>query len=278
MFNTPSTILAHESVTNAGNFVTHEYILNRGETSMNLFRRFCPHRMYPLAEPGSIVENIVCGFHGFAWNKDGTPINNDRKIGCGSAAIGKSGLVFKNFVEPEHQWVYDLSKETELKYSHCYTGHSKGSWLWFMDVNADLLHVQKDGIHPVLSKQVELEDVGMETGDGWALQTHPDGWWLCIYPFSFVEYSRPGMLSIMTVTPDNINNEYGYTWLTQVYYEDSVDINRRMIFETLDTVFKEDIEASELQKGDYFPLMEAHNRYEEHCVHFGEWVKEHRNK
>lgn len=278
MFNKPTTILAHKSATTTGNFVVQEYILNQGTEKMNLFKRFCPHRMYPISKPGSIVENIVCDFHGFKWSKDGTPINNDRNLGCGSANIGKSGLVFKNFVEPAHRWVDDLSQETELSYSHSYTGHSNGSWLWFMDINADLLHAQQESIHPFLSKQVSLDDVEMDSGDGWALQTHPDGWWLCVYPFNFVEYSRPGMLSIMTVTPDNIDNEYGYTWLTQIYYNSNVTANQRMIFETLDTVFSEDIKASELQKGDYFPLMKASNRYEDHCVHFGKWVTENRIK
>jgi len=280
MFINPPTILAHKSATNTGNFVTYDYILNRGTNNsiMNLFRRFCPHRMYPISQPGQVIDNIVCDFHGFAWTKDGAPVNNDRKIGCGSADIGRTGLVFKNFAEPVHTWVDDLASETDLEYSHSYTGNSKGSWLWFMDVNADLLHVYKGGIHPFLSKQINLEDVQMETGNGWFLQSHPDGWWLCLYPFSFVEYGRPGMLSVMTVVPDDINTEYGYKWITQVYYNNKVDATSRMVFETLDTVFREDIAASELQKGDYFPAMNAHNRYEDHCVHFGQWVKEKRIK
>ena len=274
MFKKYPVILAHSSSLNTGNFVTHEYILNKGNTDVNLFRRFCPHRMYPISQPGATIENIVCKFHGFAWTKDGVPINNDRNISCGTAEIGKSRLVFKNFVEPDHKWVNDLSEETELKYSHSYTGHSDGSYLWFMDVNTDLLHVHNNGIHSVLSKQINLEDIKMESGDGWVLQTHPNGWWLCVYPFGFIEYGNPGMLSILTVTPDKADSEYGYTWLTQVYYKDSVDINQRIIFETLDTVFTEDIKASELQRGDYFPLTKAHNKYEDHCVHFGKWVKE----
>lgn len=280
MFKNPPAILAHESATATGNFVTLDYILNRGtdDSMINLFRRFCPHRMYPISEPGVIVDNIVCTLHGFEWTKEGEPVNNDRKIGCGSATVGRSGLVFKNFNEPDHTWVDDLAKETGLKYSHSYTGESKGSWLWFMDINADLLHVHKEGIHPFLSKQVNLEDVQMESGEDWVLQTHPYGWWLCLYPFSFVEYGRPGMLSVMTVVPDDINTEYGYKWITQVYYDDSVDVNNRMIFETLDKVFREDIAAADLQKGNYFPLMKAMNRYEDHCVHFGKWVTENKTK
>jgi phenylpropionate dioxygenase-like ring-hydroxylating dioxygenase large terminal subunit len=279
MFKKLPKILAHNSVLSRGNFVTNEFILNQNnELTVNLFRRFCPHRMYPLASSGTSVEDITCKFHGLHWDKNGNPTNSTKRLNCGEAFVGKSGLVFKDFIEPDHQWVQDLNKEQRLNYSHSFHGSSNGSWLWFMDVNTDLLHVFKDGIHPTLSKQVNLEDIKMDQGDGWILQTHPDGWWCCIYPFTFVEYGRPGMLSINIVTPNNINTEYGFTWMTQIYYDDTVGVNNRIIFETLETVFREDIQAAELQKGNYFPLINAMNRYEDHCVHFGNWVKDNRLK
>jgi hypothetical protein len=86
------------------------------------------------------------------------------------------------------------------------------------------------------------------------------------------------MLSINTVIPDDINTEYGFTWMTQIYYDDAVSVNSRMIFETLEPVFHEDILAAEKQKGKYFPLSSAMNRYEDHCVHFGNWIKSNRSK
>ena len=278
MFKSIPKIFAHISSVDKGNFVLPEVILNKFNDEINLFHRFCPHRMYPLAEPGEHIEGITCKFHGLQWDKDGTPTNNTKKITCGHADIGISGLIFKNFQEPDHQWVSDLYAEHNLKYRHSYYGSSNGSWLWFMDVNTDLLHVFKEGIHPFLSKQINLEDIKMDEGENWVLQSHPDGWWCCIYPFTFVEYGRPGKLSINTVIPNNINNEFGFTWMTQIYYDDSVDINSKMIFETLEPVFHEDVRAAEMQKGNYFPLTTAMNRYEDHSVHFGNWVKNNRLK
>ena len=272
MFKNPPKILAHVSSVNKSNFVTPEYILNKGDNRINLFHRFCPHRMYPLHEPGDQVEEIQCKFHNFKWSSNGTPINNNKKLGCGNADIGKSGLVFKNFVEPAHHWVTDLACEQNLEYSHSYTGTSKGSWLWLMEAEADLLHVYQQGIHPFLAQQINLEDIVMEQGDGWILQNHPTGWWLYIFPFTFVEYGNPGMVMVNTVIPHSKDSEYGFDWITQFYYDTTATPDRRFIFETLEQVFKEDVAATEKQKGNYFPLMKAMNRYEDHCVHFGKWI------
>jgi phenylpropionate dioxygenase-like ring-hydroxylating dioxygenase large terminal subunit len=278
MFNNPPRFFAHKTIVEKGNFVLPDVILNKGDDSVNLFHRYCPHRMYPLHQPGEHVDNIYCKLHAFEWSKDGTPLNNPKKIQCGTTTTGRSGLVFKNFQEPNHQWVDDLANETELVYSHCYQGESKGSWLWLMDIEADLLHVHQNGVHPFLSQQINVETIRMEEGDGWILQHHPVGWWLYIYPFTFVEYGRPGCVMVNTVIPNDVNNEYGFKWVTQFYYHPSVHPNTRMIFETLETVFKEDVDTAELQKGDYFPLVNAMNRYEDQCVHFGKWFMENKTK
>lgn len=269
-------ILAHSSVVDQGNYVLADYILNKSNNpaQVNLFRRHCPHRMYPLHETGELVQDIWCKFHNFKWDSNGVPINNPKKLICGSATVGRSGLVFKDFVEPDNHWVEDLSKEKNLRYSHCYQGTSKGSWLWLMDAEADLLHLYNKGIHPFLAQQINLEDIVLEQGNGWILQNHPTGWWLYIFPFTFVEYGREGMVMVNTVVPHDLNTEYGFNWISQFYYNDSVSVDRRYIFETLDQVFKEDVAAAEKQKGNYFPLMNAMNRYESHCVHFGKWVQE----
>lgn len=279
MFNNPPKILAHQSALKAGNFTTPEYILNQGADNVNLFHRYCPHRLYPLAKVGDTVQNIVCKFHGFEWTKDGQPVNNDRKIGCGKATTGKSGLVFKDFVEPDHQWVKDLAGETRLEFSHVRTGTSVGSWLWMMEIQADLLHVRQgeDVVHPHLAEVTDLNDVEMDHGDGWILQTCSTGWWLFIYPYTFVEWS-PGKLAVNYTTPKDTNSEFGFTWHTQYYFNPEVTTEERKTFEFfVEDVFHEDIEAIEQQKGKWFPLMKAHNRLEDHCVHFGKWVNENKS-
>jgi nitrite reductase/ring-hydroxylating ferredoxin subunit len=278
MFKTLPKIFAHISSLDKGNFVLHDTILNKSEDGVNMFHRFCPHRMYPLHNTGDHVENIICKFHNFEWDRDGNPINNPKKLKCGTAEVGKSGLIFKDFVEPDHKWVKELASETELVYSHSFHGESKGSWLWLMDAEADLLHVYKGGIHPFLSQQIDLKDITMEQGDGWILQDHPLGWWLYVYPFTFVEYGRPGCVMVNTIMPDDINTEYGFKWISQYYYKPSIHPNNRIIFEMLETVFKEDVATIELQKGDYFPLMKGINKYEDHCLHFGEWIRKNKIK
>lgn len=278
MFTNSPRIFAHQASLNKGNFVLPDYILNKTDEEVNLFHRFCPHRMYPLHKPGEHVKNIFCKFHGFEWDETGTPLNNTKKLHCGKVTTGKSGLIFKNFQEPDHSWVEDLAKEKNLRYSHSFQGQSKGSWLWLMDAEADLLHVYNNGIHPFLAQQINLEDIEMDQGDGWILQTHPDGWWLYVFPFTFVEYGRPGCVMVNTVVPDNIDSEYGFKWITQFYYDDSIGPNARMIFETLERVFNEDVQAAELQKGDYYPLMKPMNKYEDHCIHFGKWFLEQKRR
>jgi nitrite reductase/ring-hydroxylating ferredoxin subunit len=272
MFKSIPKIFAHVSSVDKGNFVLPEIILNKSNEGVNLFHRFCPHRLYPLHNIGEHVENVVCKFHNFEWDKEGNPLNNPKKLKCGTAEVGRSGLVFKDFTEPNHQWVDDLEKETDLVYSHSFQGESKGSWLWLMDAEADLLHLYKGGIHPFLSQQIVLDDIVLDQGDGWILQHHPNGWWLYVFPFTFIEYGKPGCVMVNTVVPDNIDTEYGFKWITQFYYNPNIHPNNRMIFETLENVFKEDVATIELQKGNYFPLMKAINRYEDHCVHFGNWV------
>lgn len=274
MFTNQPKILAHIKSLDSGNYITQDYILNKSDGCVNLLRRHCPHRLYPITtDIGQHTIKHVCKFHGFEWDINGKPTNNDKKLNCGTADIGRSGLILKNFTEPKHSWVDDLANEKELVYSHSITGTSKGSYLWLMDAEADLLHVYKEGIHPLLSQQINLDDIIMEQGDGWILQTHPDGWWLYVFPYSFVEYGRNGMVMVNNVTPHNNDSEFGFDWITQFYYNKDVEPNRRLIFETLDQVFKEDVGTAELQLGKYFPLTKAMNRYEDHCVHFGEWVR-----
>jgi len=272
MIKHSSKVLAHLSSTAQGNFVTDNYILHKKDQGVELFNRFCPHRFYPLAELGVTATDHICKFHGLAWTQDGSPKNNNKNIKCGSATVGKSGLVFKNFVEPDHQWVTDLANEVNLQYSHTCTGSSKGSALWMMEIQTDLLHIRHGGVHPRLSTMVDLSDVQMEQDDDWVLQTHNDGWWLIIYPWTFVEWSS-GCLGINTVVP-NSDSEFGFSWTTQFYFDPVVSQEKRNEFVTLEDVFKEDVGVIEGQRGPYRPLLNAMERLEDHCVHFGNWVKQ----
>lgn len=278
MIENPPKIFSHINILNEGNYVLPDYILNKNEENVYLLHRFCPHRLYPLHEPGNHIDEVYCKFHNFKWTKNGIPINNDKKLNCGELKIGKSGLLLQNFKEPGNHWVNDLAKETNLVYNYFKMGESKGSWLWLMDAEADLLHLHKNGIHPLLSSQVKLEDITMEQGDGWILQNHPNGWWLYVFPFCFIEYQKPGCVMINRVIPDDINTEFGYKWISQFFYDPIIDEPTRNLFETCEDVFREDVSTSELQKGKYFPLKKALNQWENHCMHYGEWVSKNVNK
>ena len=152
-----------------------------------------------------------------------------------------------------------------------------GSWLWIMEIQTDLLHIRtgENVVHPWLSSVEDLDKVEMDQGDGWILQSCSTGWWLFIYPFTFVEYSK-GCVAVNYTIPKDRKNEFEFEWITQFYYDPSVSQERRNIFEKLEDVFHEDIAAIESQKGPYFPLMKTQNKLENHCVHFGKWVTKHR--
>lgn len=274
MFKNTPKIYAHISVINDKNYVLHDKILHRNGDIVEMFHRYCPHRMFPLHNIGDHVDNIKCEFHGFTWDKNGIPLNNNKKLKCGVATIGRSGLIFNNFIEPNHRWVDELSKECNLIYSHCRQGKSVGSWLWLVDIEADYLHLTVPGVHPRLSQLIELADVNMDQGDGWVLQEHTPGWWsLFVYPYTFIEH-KAGCLSVNYVEPDNEQSEFGFTWITQFYYDPTISQDKRTEFETLEDVFCEDVAAIEKQKGGYFPLMKAINKNEYHCVHFGQWWRD----
>lgn len=274
MFKKTPKIYAHISAINNKNYVLHDNILHRDENKVVMFHRYCPHRMFPLHNIGEHVDGIQCKFHGFTWDKNGVPQNNDKKLKCGNAVIGRSGLIFNNFIEPTHRWVDDLAEECNLIYSHCNQGKSHGSWLWLMDAEADYLHLTVNGIHPRLSQIIDLKDVTMDQGEGWIFQEHTPDWWsLYIYPYTFIEYKK-GCLSVNYVEPDNNNSEFGFTWITQFYYDPKILKDEKTEFETLEDVFREDVAAIEQQKGGYFPLMKASNKNEEHCVHFGQWYRD----
>jgi hypothetical protein len=143
-----------------------------------------------------------------------------------------------------------------------------------MEIQADLLHIRqgKDAVHPNLSEVTDLDVTTLDQGDGWALQTCSTGWWLCIYPFTFVEYSE-GCLAINCTTPHDIKNEFGFDWHTQYYFNNDIPTERRDQFEFyVEPVFKEDVIAIEKQKGPWFPVTVPYNKLEEHCVHYGKWV------
>lgn len=275
MFKNPPKVVGHVSSLKTGLFVGQEYIMSKVDDEIKLFNRICPHRFYPIDETGNQPDNITCKLHGFSFNNDGSSKNSPYKLNCQNYNLGKSGLVFKNFIEPNHKWVNDIASERNLVYSHSYSGKSDGNWLWLMEIEADLLHIIKDGVHPWLATQVDVNSVQLENDDGWIYQEHTDGWWVYIFPFIFLEWSK-GCLSINSTFPYDINKETGFNWLTQIYYDPTISNEKRVVFNKIEDVFREDVLVSEKQKTKYIPYKKSINRLEDQSVVFGKWVEKNR--
>jgi len=262
----------HHATLNGTNFVTPKAIITKHEEKFYALNRVCPHRAYLIGDVGT-HSDLVCPFHGFAFNLDGSPKNNSCRMGKKTLNLGRSGLLFEHFNEPDHLWVDILASEKYLIYSGSRVGESKGSWLWMMDTEADLLHIRKNGIHPSLVDIFDTSQIELAQGDDWILQIHNrGGFWLFIYPYTFIEWMS-GCLSLNYTVPKN-DTEFGFDYITQFFYDPSVSTKDREEFEMIDLTFREDIKAVENQVGPYFPLMKSSSRLEDQCVHFGNWYKE----
>jgi phenylpropionate dioxygenase-like ring-hydroxylating dioxygenase large terminal subunit len=283
MFINPPELYGHHSALNQGNFVTEDKIVCKDNSGVSLKSRECPHRGYTMHTPGEVVKNIVCKMHGLAWSSDGLPCqeksycNHSYKLhDRGSLQVGKSGLLFKNFIEPVHaEWVQVLSEQTDLKFDRILSGKSTGSWLWFMEQLTDVLHLRQGGIHPRQSLETPLSTMDLDVGDGYVTQlyktpTGGTGYWIYIFPGFAVEF-EPGKLLINRVIPDDVNTEFGFTWELQLYYSPSVDSVEREEWEKQIEVFMEDVEAVEKIKRPFFPLRHTMTDLEKLMFHWGEW-------
>jgi hypothetical protein len=290
MFINPPQLYAHCSALNNGNFVTEDLIICKTNSGLSLKSRECPHRGYTMHTPGDVVKNIVCKMHGLAWAGDGSPCQE--KSYCehfyklhhrGDIAVGKSGLLFKNFKEPENaEWVQVLSEQTDLEFNRTLSGESTGSWLWFMEQLTDVLHLRQGGIHPRQSVETPLSTMELGVGDGYVTQiytlpTGSKGYWIYIFPGFAVEF-EPGKLLINRVIPNDVNTEFGFKWELQLYYSPSVDAVGREEWEKQIEVFMEDICAVEKIKKPFFPLRQMVTDLEKLMFHWGEWYLKSSNK
>jgi hypothetical protein len=276
MFKNIPLILSHESSCDYGHFVTNDYIIFKDkEENYSLKDRACPHRAYLMHKPGDVVKQVECKLHGFCWDDEGKPANEEhfyKLAHKGEVTKGKSGLLFQNFTEPQDaEWVNTIGSEKNLRYTKSYTGHSNGSWLWLMDVNADLVHFRRNGVHPRQSLETPLDSLELLQGDSWCQQVSKSGFWLFVFPFHQIDY-EPGKLGITRNIPDNINNEFGFSWHTQIFYDDRIDSKNREIFEEqLVQVYLEDVEVVENTKRPFFPLRKGVNKWENHTLHWTDW-------
>jgi hypothetical protein len=290
MFKKSPNIFAHVSGLENGNLVLHDTIIVKDNNTYNIKSRECPHRGYLMHSPGDIVKNVSCKLHGFAWNNSGQPLSKEAHCDhfyklhhYGEASVGITGLLFQNFEEPkDEKWVKILSEEKDLTYSHSITLTSKGSRLWFMEQMTDLLHVRQNGIHPRQSLETPIDSLSVNYGNGWAMQSYPTcygktGFWLFVYPGFNIEH-EPGKLLVARITPNDNNNEYGFTIVIQFYYSPYVDSVEKADWEKCIEVYKEDIAAIENINRPYFPLKRTVNEKENLIKHWSDWYMENKIK
>jgi nitrite reductase/ring-hydroxylating ferredoxin subunit len=271
MFTAPISAIAHKS---AQNLVTEDVII----FGDRVLSRVCPHRYFPLGKLGKKCDKqITCKLHGFSFDTfTGRGVNNNLSLPQKQITPTKSGIVYDgDFQEPDHWWVDTIAKEKTMFYRDSFKGKSKGSWLWNYETALDLLHLRKDGIHPWLADQMTTDQVSLDEGDGWVLQHFAGGFWLFLFPYTFIEW-MPGGICIVTVKPDSNDTEYGYSWFGQYYYR--LGLPQKVIddFKRIDEVWNEDVAASKLIRRPFTPMLKSDDPLERHNVVFGEWYK--RNK
>lgn len=274
MFKNPPQILTHKNSLQFGNLVLQDKIVTKSQGVFKVKNRECPHRAYPIGNPGDILQKIECELHGFCWDNNGMPVEpNIYKLqDRGPVNEGISGLLFQNFNEPtESTWVKILENEKNLEYLRSEVGTSHGSWLWLMDIYSDLLHIRKNGVHPNLSLEIPLDTLTLEHGKDWVLQKNTGpGFWLFIFPFTAIEWSK-GKLSIKRIVPHNIDQEFGFDWQVQLFYDKDIDSSQRKIWESLIDVYKEDISAIEKIRKPFYPLKKSISKWEDQTKLWGDW-------
>jgi nitrite reductase/ring-hydroxylating ferredoxin subunit len=285
MFKNPPNIYAHSSALQNGHFVTEDEIIFKKDEKYSIKSRECPHRGYIMQEPGDIVKNVICKLHGFSWDDNGKPLNNSldpcrnhfyKLHHHGELELGTSGLLFQNFKEDLNwEWIKALSKETDLEFNRTLRGESNGSWLWFQEQLTDVLHLRPNGIHPRQSLETPLELVvqGFEeeiVTQTYTLPTGTVGYWVYIFPWIGIEF-EPGKLLINRIIPKDINNEFGFNWELQLYYDPQIDKNEREEWEKCIEVYREDLEAIEKIRRPFFPLKRQINDLERQMYQWGQW-------
>lgn len=263
-------ILTHSNIFVDNTFFgSKQFIISK---DLNLFNNKCPHRGNAIIKPGTVNSNLKCNLHGWEWDCNGVPKNNNVIMRHKKAIEGKSGLIFLDWIEPiDAIWINDLQK-SKFRYSHSLHKIGNGDWRWQMEMHVDLLHVEQ--IHPLLHSYVDVTKLKTEKGSDWVAQYHENGWWLFIYPFTHIEW-EPGCLYFSEMSPRE--NNIGYDVYIHYFFDDNLLENQKIHFSNLaDITFDEDIKAvNEISlSSNYRKPYNCDHFLEQDIVHFYNWLKE----
>ena len=162
---------------NNGDYVTENLagwpiFIRRGDDGkLRGFYNLCPHRAGPLVWDGEGCRpNIVCRYHGWAFNTDGT-LRNARDFGCPAPenmdltpiqVDSFRGMVFVCLspdTAPLHEWLGGFPKEFEAYPTDGYTYHSRSvrnlacNWKTYGDNFVEGYHLPT--VHPAMSRDAD---------------------------------------------------------------------------------------------------------------------------
>jgi len=182
---------------NNGDYVTENLagwpiFIRRGDDGqLRGFYNLCPHRAGPIVWDGAGCRpNMVCRYHGWAFNTDGT-LRNARDFGCPAPdnmdltpiQVGSfRGMVFVCLnpdVAPLHEWLGDFPKEVEQYPLESYTFHSRSSrlldcnWKTYGDNFVEGYHLPT--VHPAMSRDADAMhyEIIFKGDDRWNIHVMP---------------------------------------------------------------------------------------------------------
>lgn len=263
-------ILTHKDVFSNKNFFgSGYYVINQ---SFQLFSNRCPHRGNKIIPPGNARDHFKCGLHGWGWDDNGQALNNNVNLRHHQATLGKSGLIYLDWSEPETaRWINDLAND-RLEYSHGSKKYGTGDWRWQMEMHVDLLHVQH--IHPMLHNYVDCNKLTSEKGYDWIAQYHEHGWWLFIYPFIHIEW-EPGCLYFSEMAPRENNQGYD-VYIHYLFSSNTTKEKRHQFADMAETTFDEDLAAvNELSAVSKYRMPgNSKHPLEQDILHFYGWLED----
>lgn len=253
-----------------------------------LYNNICPHQ-------GSLIltnqsENFTCRYHGWSWNEQGFPTGagstsmcNNFKLTSKDVAI-KNNLIFSSDIDIPSIDMVDLSY---MKLQEERIDRVNSDFKYIVDVFLDVDHIPV--LHVELYDQIgvsgsadvewkytenssiqivkKTSDYSKEFSDtliGLKEETELGSFWLCVYPFTMIEW-QPGAMFITVCIPSN-----GYTDVVVMKYRDSRydDLNWKMNSEIWETAWRQDKEQSESMAR----FLDKHPHLEESKVRFRKWL------